>query len=126
MKQIDTTMLLQPEKCRKTLSKIKSGETNAVITGHHLDNLIAVMENYGIGLEDIRNTLEEIRSYKGFQIYNLSLGSRISAMRHMQQYKIDYNAALTYQSMLENGLDTVITHNQQLSRIQEITVEEPE
>jgi len=82
-----------------------------VTTDFHVDTVIIVMENHGLGPADIRTFLLSLLSYEGLEIYILSMADRLEATKHMESLKLDFDDALAYQAMLTLNIRDIVSYD---------------
>lgn len=58
-------------------------------------------------------------------IYSLSLTDRLKAIKHMEDFKLDYDDALAYQTMKKQNIPNIISYDKHFDHIPDITRQEP-
>ncbi|MDI6640468.1 MAG: type II toxin-antitoxin system VapC family toxin [Methanocellales archaeon] len=96
---------------KDVLSRFKDGELRGMITDFHVDAVIVVMENYKLGWRDIAIFLSGLLRYEGLTVQPMTLGSRISATSHMKNFGLNFDDALAYQCMMENGIEKILSYD---------------
>ena len=86
------------DECERFLRLVHKGHLRGVTTDFHVDTVIIVMENHGLGPADIRTFLLSLFSYEGLEIYILSMADRLEATKHMESLKLNFDDALAYQA----------------------------
>ena len=113
------------DECEVFLNKVKSGLLKAVTTGFHIDRILIIMENYGKSPSDLKTFLSSLLSYKGLEVYLLSILDRISATRWMDELKLDLDDAIAYHVMKRLNIDTIVSYDRHFDSIKDITRLEP-
>jgi len=113
------------DECEVFLNKVKMGLLKAVTTGFHIDSILIIMENYGKSPSDLKTFLSSLLSYKGLEVYLLSILDRISATRWMDELKLDLDDAIAYHVMKRLNIDTIVSYDRHFDSIKDITRLEP-
>lgn len=111
--------------CDLILRKIQKGLVKAVTTDFHIDTIIIVMEKYGKSPADLRLFISSLIGFDGLRIYSLSLTDRLKAIKHMEEFKLDYDDALAYQTMKKLNIPNIISYDKHFDHIPSITRQEP-
>jgi len=113
------------DQCDLFLRKIQRGLIKAVTTDFHVDTIILIMEKYGKSPVDLRLFISSLIGFEGLRIYFLSLTDRLTAMKHMEEFKLDYDDALAYQVMTKLNIKSVVSYDKHFDSIRHITRQEP-
>ena len=111
--------------CDLFLRKIQGGLIKAVITDFHVDTIMIIMEKYGKSPAELRLFISSLIGFEGLRIYFLSLTDRLRAIRHMEEFKLDYDDALAYQAMTKLNIRNVVSYDTHFDSIRNITRQEP-
>jgi len=113
------------DQCSLFLRKIQKGLIKAVVTDFHVDTIILIMEKYGKSPNDLRLFISSLMGFEGLRIYFLSLTDRLTAMKHMEEFKLDYDDALAYQVMTKLNIKSFVSYDKHFDSIRHITRQEP-
>ena len=107
------------------LRKIQKGLITAAITDFHVDTIIIIMEKYGKSPADLHLFVSSLIGFEGLKIYFLSLMDRLKAIKHMEEFKLDYDDALAYQAMKKLKILNVVSYDKHFDSLHDITRQEP-
>jgi len=113
------------DQCDLFLRKIQRGLIKAVTTDFHVDTIIIIMEKYGKSPADLRLFISSLIGFEGLRIYFLSLTDRLRAIRHTEEFKLDYDDALAYQAMTKLNIPNVVSYDKHFDSIHNIIRQEP-
>ena len=114
------------ELCEKILREFHLGEREGMITDFSVDTIVVIMENYKKGWKEIRTFLSSLLGYKGLHIYFCTLLDRIEATRHMREFGLDFDDALTFQAMRVNGIRDMVSYDRDFDSIPGVKRKVPE
>lgn len=117
-------LLLEHKKadhCESFLSKVKTGEEQAVITDFLVDVMVLVLERHGKNPDDLATFLSSLSAYRGLRIYFLSLADRLFATRHMKEFGLDFDDATTYQAMKRMNVDALVSFDDDFDVVKGLT-----
>jgi predicted nucleic acid-binding protein len=83
------------------------------------------MEKYGKSPADLRLFISSLIGFDGLRIYSLSLTDRLKAIKHMEEFKLDYDDALAYQTMKKLNIPNIISYDKHFDHTPNITRQEP-
>jgi len=107
--------------CEKFLTKVKTGEEEAMITDFLLDAIVLVLQGHGRNSDDLATFISSLSAYKGLRIYFLSLADRLFATKHMKEFGLDYDDATTYQAIKRMGANTLVSFDSDFDAIKGLT-----
>lgn len=113
------------DQCDLFLRKIQRGLIKAVVTDFHVDTIMLIMEKYGKSPNDLRLFISSLMGFEGLRIYFLSLMDRLTAIRRMEEFKLDYDDALAYQVMTKLNIKSVVSYDRHFDSMRHITRQEP-
>lgn len=114
------------EPCLQFLEKVRDGNVSAVITDFHLDSILAVLENHGMGWLEITNFLASLVRYKGLTVHSPGLVGRLRAANLMREEGLDFDDALILQTARDLSKSTVVSYDRHLDTVEGVKRVTPE
>lgn len=114
------------DQCDAFLRKIQKGMIKAVTTDFHLDTIILIMEKYGKSPADLRLFISSLIGFSGLEIHFLSVADRLKAIKHMEEFKLEYDDALAYQAMKKLNISSIVSYDKHFDSLSNITRQEPQ
>lgn len=106
--------------CEKALRKFHNGEFRGIVLDFAVDTIVIVMEHYGKKWSEIKTFLSSLLGYKGLFIHFSTLFDRIMATTYMKNFGLDFDDALTLQVMKENGIETIISYDEDFDAVPDV------
>ena len=114
------------DQCDTFLRKIQKGLIKAATTDFHLDTIIIIMEKYRKSPADLRLFISSLIGFEGLEIYFLSLTDRLKAIKHMDEFKLDYDDALAYQAMKALNISNMVSYDKHFDSLKNTIRQEPQ
>jgi hypothetical protein len=111
--------------CELFLRKVQKGLLKAVTTDFHIDTVIIIMERYDKSPANLRLFISSLTGFEGLKIYFLSLTDRLRATKHMEEFKLDFDDALAYQTMKKLNISNIVSYDKHFDSIPNIARKEP-
>lgn len=112
--------------CKESLRRFHRGELEGIITDFSVDTIVILMEGYKKGWNEIRTFLSSLLGYKGLHVYFCTLLDRIEATRHMEDFGLNFDDALTFQAMEASGISDVVSYDHDFDPIPSVRRISPE
>jgi predicted nucleic acid-binding protein len=107
------------KECMKVLEEIKNGK-EAYISTFTIDAIILVLHKHRTPLFKIALFINSLLNYEGLIIYSVSMRDRLTAVKLMGKYAIDYEDAITAQSAISAGCKFVLSMDSHFDKLKEI------
>mgnify|MGYP001612833996 CR=1 FL=1 len=78
------------EECKRILEEVDNGEKEAVVTSFTIDSIVIVMTRNKVSIDDIELFIKSILSYNGLTYYQITFKDRLSALKWIKKYNLDY------------------------------------
>jgi len=112
--------------CEEALRRFQRGELEGLVSDFTMDTVVIVMENYERKWDEIRGFLSGFLGYRGLRICFSGLPDRIRATDHMRDFGLDFDDALTLQTMMENGAAEIVSYDRDFDSVPSIRRTTPE
>ena len=112
--------------CRRFLEKVRDGAIQGTITDFHVDSILVILENHGMGWIEISRFLASLMRYKGLTVHPPGLVGRLRATRIMRESQLDFDDALIVQTMRDLSEMIVVSYDKHLDAIKGVERRTPE
>jgi len=107
------------------LNEVSSGKKTAFISSFTVDAVVITLVRKGVTLKTILSFLNGILQSSGLKVFQLSIQGRISSLRWMREYGLDYEDSITLQSAVSIRSEEILSFDKHFDKIKEIKRVEP-
>ena len=102
------------------MEEVDNGEKEAVVTSFTIDSIVIVMTRNKVSIDDIELFIKSILSYNGLTYYQITFKDRLSALKWIKKYNLDYEDALILQSAISLKEREILSLDSDFDKVKEI------
>lgn len=103
---------------KQFLEKIRKGEICCYISDFNIDSILIILEKRTKSTVVMENFISSILEYRGLSIYFVTIGDRLKALEHMENYGLDFEDSLTLQAAISSGCSKIVSFDRDFDGLQ--------